>query len=104
MNPNQNFKNLHEFLKITINHPKNAHCMKTFKKRLLLTAVIIFATVLVSWNLLKNSTEELNISGRSSLPEKNFQGFTEAQINALLTEDEGSEFSSNKAAPPAEDV
>jgi hypothetical protein len=78
--------------------------MKTLKKPLLLSAVIIFATVLVSWNLLKNSTEELNTSAWSFLPEKNFLGLTEAEINALLAEDEGFKFSSGKAAPPAEDV
>ena len=78
--------------------------MKTLKKPLLLSAVIIFATVLVSWNHLNNSTEELNTSAWSSLHEKNFQALTEAEINALLAEDEGFNFSPGKVAPPAEDV
>jgi hypothetical protein len=80
--------------------------MKMLKKPLLLSTVIVVATVLVSWNHLNNSAIELNTSQWSYPHEKNFQGLTEAETNALLAEDYRFKFSpaSEKTIPPAEDV
>src|SRR4030095_8922996 len=88
-----------------INQPKYPY-MKMLKKYILLSAVIIFATVLVSWNYLNNSAKELNTSSWSYLHEKYFQGLTDAELNALFVEDYESNFSPRpgKEAPPAEDV
>ena len=79
--------------------------MKMLKKPMLLIAVLISVTVLVSWNYFNNSEKELNASRWYYLDGKHFQGLTETEMDALITEDEEFKFSpeSGKAAPPAEE-
>ncbi|HEY6974896.1 MAG TPA: choice-of-anchor X domain-containing protein [Chitinophagaceae bacterium] len=80
--------------------------MKMLKKYIYLSVVIIFATVLVSWNHLNNSTKDLNTPSWSYLHEKYFQGLTDTELSALFGEDYEFNFSSRPGtqAPPAEDV
>jgi len=80
--------------------------MRTSKKILLLCAVVILTTVLVSWNRLNNSTNELNTSQWSYLHEKNFQELTDAEMNTTIPGDDEFEFSpeAEQIAPSAEDV
>src|SRR5437868_4978684 len=80
--------------------------MKMLNKFVLSGAVIIFATVLVSWNHLNNSTKKLNNLSSLYLDEKNFQGLTDAETNALIAEDDGFKLppEPSERIPTAEDV